>query len=77
LGTISYGVYLMHNFIPILVNRVSGFSYAHEIPFPLRPVIMFSVTVLLASLSWYGFERPINGLKRFFPYHPAPSAAES
>jgi len=35
------------------------------------------VTVLLASLSWYGFERPINGLKRFFPYHPAPSAAES
>jgi len=77
LGTISYGVYLMHNFIPVLVNHVSGHSTAHEIPFPLRPVIMFSVTVLLASLSWYGFERPINGLKRFFPYHPAPSAAES
>jgi peptidoglycan/LPS O-acetylase OafA/YrhL len=71
LGTISYGVYLMHNFIPILVNHVSGHSYAHEIPFPLRPVIMFSVTVLLASASWYGFERPINGLKRLFPYRPA------
>jgi len=75
LGTISYGVYLMHNFIPILVNHVSGHSYAHEIPFPLRPVIMFSVTVLLASASWYGFERPINGLKRFFPYRPSARAA--
>jgi peptidoglycan/LPS O-acetylase OafA/YrhL len=77
LGTISYGVYLMHNFIPILVNHVSGFSTAHEIPFPLRPVIMFSVTVLLASVSWYGFERPINGFKRFFPYRPAPRAKQN
>ncbi|MGA2441154.1 MAG: acyltransferase [Tepidisphaeraceae bacterium] len=70
LGTISYGVYLMHNFVPVLVNHVSGHSTAHEIPFPLRPAIMFAVTVVLASGSWYAFERPINGLKRLFPYRP-------
>ncbi len=71
LGTISYGVYLIHNFVPVEVNRVFGFSPAHEMPMPIRPIIMFLVTVLLASLSWYGFERPINALKRFFPYRPS------
>ena len=68
LGTISYGVYLIHNFIPVLVNRTLGYTSEHEMPMPIRPIVMVSVTVALASISWFGFERPINSLKRFFPY---------
>jgi peptidoglycan/LPS O-acetylase OafA/YrhL len=75
LGTISYGVYLIHNFVPDVVNGLFGFTPAHELPMPIRPIIMFLVTVFLASVSWYGFERPINALKRFFPYRPSAAAA--
>ena len=35
------------------------------IPFVVPPIIL---AVLLASLSWYLYERPINALKRYFPY---------
>jgi len=69
LGTISYGIYLIHNFIPVLVNRTLGYTSEHEMPMPIRSIVMVLVTVALASVSWFGFERPINSLKRFFPYN--------
>jgi peptidoglycan/LPS O-acetylase OafA/YrhL len=31
---------------------------------------VFAVSALLAIISWYAFERPINELKRFWPYIP-------
>jgi peptidoglycan/LPS O-acetylase OafA/YrhL len=31
---------------------------------------VFAVSALLAALSWHLFERPINDLKRFWPYVP-------
>jgi peptidoglycan/LPS O-acetylase OafA/YrhL len=68
LGVISYGIYLIHNFVPWMVNHALGFSAQHEMPMPYRPMVMFAVSVGLASASWFLVERPINSLKRFFPY---------
>lgn len=71
LGTISYGVYLYHEFVPLAVQyveRVCGVSFG------LPPqgwrcfVVVSGLTLALASLSWALIERPLNGLKRCFPY---------
>ncbi|MEZ2329618.1 acyltransferase family protein [Mesorhizobium sp. RCC_202] len=69
LGRISYGVYLYH---PILL------AYAVKaqpwIPLnvseqgPGRFLVAGTATLVVASLSWVFFEKPLNGLKRYFPY---------
>jgi peptidoglycan/LPS O-acetylase OafA/YrhL len=67
LGKISYGMYLFHMFVPLLVQK--GLQCL-EIPHSpsLSLVLWTVVTVLLASVSWHLFERPINNLKRHFNY---------
>ncbi|WP_192385874.1 acyltransferase family protein, partial [Mesorhizobium silamurunense] len=75
LGRISYGVYLYH---PILL------AYAVKaqpwIPLnvseqgPGRFLVAGAATLIVASLSWALFEKPLNGLKRYFPYVVRPSA---
>jgi hypothetical protein len=35
-------------------------------------VALTAATVAMASVSWFAFERPINGLKRYFPYDGRP-----
>jgi peptidoglycan/LPS O-acetylase OafA/YrhL len=72
-GKISYGIYLIHVFPPFLVNR---FELRRFFPSSLRDTWSTVVQVALwaaitfgyAMLSWTLFERPINALKRFFPY---------
>ncbi|RUW17047.1 acyltransferase, partial [Mesorhizobium sp. M4B.F.Ca.ET.013.02.1.1] len=69
LGRISYGVYLYH---PILL------AYAVKaqpwIPLnvseqgPGRFLVAGTATIVAASISWMVFEKPLNGLKRHFPY---------
>lgn len=69
LGRISYGVYLYH---PILL------AYAVKaqpwIPLnvseqgPGRFLVAGAATLVVASLSWMLFEKPLNSLKRYFPY---------
>jgi peptidoglycan/LPS O-acetylase OafA/YrhL len=53
LGTISYGIYLLHQPIIFLL------SYTH-------PILAWWSTVLTAALSWRFFEAPINSLKCHF-----------
>jgi peptidoglycan/LPS O-acetylase OafA/YrhL len=73
LGTVSYAVYLFHNFVPALLDlrhRVGGVPRAVEF------LVNVVVTISLATLSWRWFERPINGLKRSVPYvRPRATAA--
>ena len=67
-GKVSYGVYLYHGF----VNYAGYYAFEamgivlHE--GPLRFVIMASLSIAIAALSWHLIERPINSLKRLFPY---------
>src|SRR5262249_49241915 len=69
LGGGSYGVYILHNFVPFLIERAAR---AHQVPwprdYPLSFLVGSSCTVLVAALLFHGFEKRINGLKRYFPY---------
>jgi peptidoglycan/LPS O-acetylase OafA/YrhL len=72
LGRISYGLYIYHQFVrwaleqhwPALLDRPGNSSANIAAIFAVR----FLATVSIASISWFAFERPINDLKRFFPY---------
>jgi peptidoglycan/LPS O-acetylase OafA/YrhL len=69
LGTISYGIYIYHNFIHYLLDRpqitkILVFLHASSLAIPL----ICATTISVAALSWHLFERPINNLKRYFNY---------
>jgi peptidoglycan/LPS O-acetylase OafA/YrhL len=76
-GKISYGIYVYHNFMPWLARCFMGVESKY--PIRLKPVLKnwhpsmvlllifeFCLLVLIASSSWYCFERPLNSLKKFF-----------
>ena len=72
-GLISYGIYVWHNlfhwyFMPIGMDAVG-------LP-PQRFYVRFAIYVLgsllIATTSWFVMERPINALKRFYPYRDPP-----
>jgi peptidoglycan/LPS O-acetylase OafA/YrhL len=68
LGCISYGLYVYHEALP-------GFLTRWGMPLPDRSIARFmfvlTLSMAIASLSWFGLERPLNNLKRYFPYLPA------
>ena len=79
IGKISYGVYLFHNFIPIIINAIlhklgkNGFSFTflgyEKYLFNqgiLFYSICFSILLSIATLSFYFLERPINKFKSYF-----------
>jgi peptidoglycan/LPS O-acetylase OafA/YrhL len=85
LGKISYGIYILHNFVFFavpLVMQKTGYPLTYVLQKTLRftpdlergswffVVFWTSVTIALAALSWHLFEKPINDLKRYFPYRP-------
>ncbi|WP_028745798.1 acyltransferase family protein [Rhizobium mesoamericanum] len=69
IGRMSYGVYLFHPVVLSLVVKAQSW-----IPInvseqgPGRFVIATTATLMLASISWLAFEKPLNKLKRYFPY---------
>ena len=69
LGTISYGLYIFHPFIPkayLLLLGVFGLGQdvfgAYYIRFPLMALTLLLVT----SASFYLMERPIRGFRKYF-----------
>ncbi len=68
-GRISYGVYLYHALVLALVVKAQPW-----IPITVseqglgRFLVAGAATLMLASLSWWAFENPINAFKRHFPY---------
>lgn len=67
-GKISYGLYLFHPFIPLLLLTL-GMRLPHWVW--ARFALFGVVTLIIATGSWYLFEAPINRCKRFFPYQAA------
>lgn len=82
IGRISYGLYLFHPIVLALIVKAQPW-----IPVNVseqgagRFVVGTVTTLLLASVSWLIFEKPLNSLKRYFPYiarghqPPTPSIA--
>ncbi len=70
IGRISYGVYVIHMFVPGLIVLAADPERGRALPseglaaLPLLVVLTFGA----ATLSWHFFEKPIQGLKRFLPY---------
>ncbi|MEI7460162.1 MAG: acyltransferase [Pirellula sp.] len=69
IGRISYGIYVLHQFVPAGLKQLADFCL---VPYPTDPwlltIIYTTITIALASLSWRFFEKPLNDLKRYFPY---------
>ncbi|MBL8822585.1 MAG: acyltransferase [Planctomycetia bacterium] len=65
IGTNSYGVYVWQWFIP---NYAEYFGI--ELPEKSWSLflIVTGVSIVVASLSWFLLEKPLNELKRHFPY---------
>ena len=67
-GTISYMMYLIH--MPVWVTLYQMLSFLeghHAVPGLSLVLISMIVTIMIASLSWRYFEKPILRLKDSFP----------
>ena len=77
IGRISYGIYVLHQFVPAGLKQLADFCL---VPYPTAPwlltIIYTTITIALASLSWRFFEKPLNDLKRNFPYVKARDRSE-
>lgn len=66
IGKISYGIYIYHVPVSWLIG---GSKWLYALPrFIPHSAVFLVVTMAVAALSWHLFERPINQLKRLFPY---------
>jgi peptidoglycan/LPS O-acetylase OafA/YrhL len=63
LGRISYGMYIFHVLVVILVVKAGT---AAAIAPSLLPLLAFAATVLAGTLSWFGIERSFLLLRRRF-----------
>ena len=61
IGTISYGLYLYHGFMPYVLGRyVTGFV---DLSGMMRFALLTTATLVIAATSWRFFEAPILTLK--------------
>jgi peptidoglycan/LPS O-acetylase OafA/YrhL len=74
IGRISYGVYIYHLFAIYLFMQVN-FSWLPGYERAAIYGVSLAATIAVASVSFYLFERPINNLKRLFPYTRRNNAA--
>lgn len=70
LGIISYGLYVFHSFAPFVLYHLAGVP---KLPLPLKLPAFGLFTIAVAAVSWHFFEKPLNDLKRYFPYKGAPA----
>ncbi len=57
-GQISYGLYLVHNWMPKIVEK-----YAGDLPRLELGIIVIAATFAVCILSWHFLEKPILGLR--------------
>jgi peptidoglycan/LPS O-acetylase OafA/YrhL len=80
IGKVSYGIYVYHQFIyneyyfpevhplQIVFNGIDQISPALLQNTAFKFGLLYALTLLVATLSWYAFEKPINQLKDKFSY---------
>lgn len=66
IGQISYGIYSYHELgFVVALGVMSMYPALNALT---GPICAFLITILIATMSYYCFENPINKLKRHFPY---------
>ena len=75
LGTISYGIYVYQGIVPELLTLAGWHLPEYHTVAAL--LILPTITIPVAALSWHLFEKPINSLKRHVPYPQTPRANTS
>ena len=67
LGRVSYGLYVYHLPIIWFAGRIADLGVKPPLLQPLTALIAFLATLAIASMSYFGLEKPILNLKdRFF-----------
>ncbi|MES2513200.1 MAG: acyltransferase [Bacteroidota bacterium] len=66
LGKISYGIYIIHNFMPEMFYSFFAKKLPPTDEYGIKVIYWISLTILLASISWYVIERPALKLKKYF-----------
>lgn len=68
LGKISYGLYIFHNFVGLPTHlTIKYLPFLAGLPL-IKLVLNCFWLVVVSSLSWHFFEKPINSLKKNYPY---------
>jgi peptidoglycan/LPS O-acetylase OafA/YrhL len=79
LGKISYGLYVFHNLVVyglvFAVKNLHAPEVVLTIPW-VRCLGLLVLTISAAAVSWHFFEKPLNDLKRYFPYRPPTRATQ-
>jgi peptidoglycan/LPS O-acetylase OafA/YrhL len=78
IGRISYGIYVYHPLVPAALRSLAprlGIMLPASVG--ATAALFTALTVVVATISWYAFEAPINGLKRYFPYVPRDSLPQA
>ena len=71
IGRISYGIYLYHLFLIPIGRVVASRNGVEELERGGTMFVLYgAISILLAIISWYGLESPINRQKRRFRYPP-------
>ena len=69
LGRISYGLYAYHLFVQAAWDAAAARAATPAAAALAQNVgVLAASTVAVASVSWFAMERPLNHLKRLFPY---------
>lgn len=77
LGTISYGLYLIHVLCFVLIGAFDLKMEKYGMGGDLAVVaVRLILSISAATLLWYGFERPILRLKKRFVSKPQPPLAQ-
>ena len=75
MGTISDAVHLLHGpVVWLLRTHLPSLAVGRaRTPADARlfAALVTALTIAVASISWFGFERPLNRLKERFPHAPA------
>ena len=62
LGKLSYGIYLIHNFVPGILLPIKALN----VPLVVEFFLYFVVTIVLSEISYRFIENPVRDLNRFF-----------
>lgn len=68
IGRISFGVYLYHMFVMAVMLQLPLGNGMLSQTGPWMFAVAGSITIVVAAVSWYCWEAPINRLKHAFPY---------